>query len=98
MELTGAQKRELRSKAHHLKPMVYVGVRGYTSEVAQSFDEAISRHELIKVKFTGSKDEKERVIAQLASGSGASWVGTTGHIALFYRQQEDPEKRQIFLY
>ena len=60
-------------------------------------DEALDRHELIKVKFIEFKEkgEKEAIVAVLEKESGAALVGMIGHVAIFYRQQKDPKKRNI---
>ena len=52
--LTGKQKRELRKMAHHLNPIFQVGKEGVTENMLEGIDQAIVKHELIKVKVLES--------------------------------------------
>ena len=96
-KLTGYQKKYLRGLAHHLKPMVFIGQKGMTDPVANSTDDALNTHELIKVKFNEFKKKSEKMhIAELIeTGVGCQLVGIIGHVAIFYRRHRDPEKRKI---
>jgi RNA-binding protein len=95
--LTGARKRYLKGLAHSLKPVVFVGSRGITESVLQSTDEALLRHELIKVKLIDFKerDRKAALVNALASDIDASLVGVIGHVAILYRPHPEPDQRRI---
>ncbi len=95
--LTSTQRKQLRSLAHHLNPVVLIGKNGITETVVQSADQALEAHELIKVRFVERKDEKREMIEELASRSGCHIAGVVGHTAILYRQQRDPAKRRIEL-
>jgi RNA-binding protein len=96
-KLTSYQKKYLRGLAHNLKPVVFIGQKGMTDRVANSTDDALNAHELIKVKFNEFKKKIEKIqIAELIeTGTGCQLVGIIGHVAIFYRQHSDPEKRKI---
>jgi len=96
-KLEGYQRKYLRGLAHGLKPVVFVGQKGLTSEVLTSTEKALERHELIKVKFNDFKEKeaKEDISRQIETETGAENVGMIGHTVMFYRRQEDPEKRKI---
>ena len=98
-DLNSYQKKYLRGLAHNLKPVVYIGQKGMTDQVASSADDALNAHELIKVKFNEFKKKNEKLhIAELIeTGTGCQLVGIIGHVAIFYRQHGDPEKRKIKL-
>jgi RNA-binding protein len=98
-KLEGLQRKYLRGLAHRLKPVVFIGQKGLTPEVLSSAGKALERHELIKVKFNDfkGKDEKTEISGRIAKETGAENVGMIGHTVVFYRQQEDPEKRNISL-
>lgn len=98
-KLEGFQRKYLRGVAHGLKPVVFIGQKGLTPEVLLSAEKAFERHELIKVKFNDfkEKDEKTEISGRIEKETGAENVGMTGHTVVFYRQQEDPEKRRISL-
>ena len=93
--LTSARKRYLRSLAHALKPIVTIGKNGVTDGVRAELDNALEISELLKIKFTDFKEEKETLTADLAASSGAALVGMIGHIAILYRTHPEPEKRKI---
>lgn len=93
--LTGQQRRYLRSLANRLKPLVFVGKEGVTDTVIKSVEDAITAHELIKVKFIDHKDHKQPLIDEIVERTNSHQAGLVGHVALLYRQQEDPEKRKI---
>jgi RNA-binding protein len=93
--LKGSQKKYLRAQAHHLKPLVMVGARGLTNQVIASVDAALQDHELIKVKFGDFKEEKKEISEKIARATRSEFLGIIGHIAIFYRQHPQPEKRKI---
>ena len=98
-KLKGFQKKYLRSLAHRLKPVVMVGQKGLTAELIKSTDQALDRHELIKVKFNEfkEKDERAEISERIEQETGSEVVGTIGHTVILYRQQGDPEKRKVVL-
>jgi RNA-binding protein len=98
-KLKGFQKKYLRGLAHNLKPVVLIGQKGLTDELIKSADQALDRHELIKVKFNEFKEkgQKAEITAELCKKIRAEMSGTIGHIAILYREQEDPDKKKIFL-
>ncbi len=96
-ELTGAQRRYLRGLANPMKPMVYIGKNGLSEEVLSAIDAALQAHELIKVKFLEFKDEKPTLTQTIAKKLACEPVGTIGHVVLFYRANQDKDKRKIML-
>ncbi len=97
--LQGFQKRFLRSLAHGRKPVVFVGQKGLTPTLADALDDALDRHELVKVKFVDFKEkQKKNALADaIAARMACEMVGMIGHMVIFYRRQADPEKRLITL-
>jgi len=97
--LKGFQKKYLRARAHKLKPTVFIGQKGITDNVIRSTDEALNAHELIKVKFMDFKEKRQKVEMSeiLSERANCQAVGMIGHVAIFFRPHEDPEKRKILL-
>lgn len=96
MDLTGKQRRHLRALAHHLNPLVMVGRAGLTDAVVRSVDEALTQHELIKVRVDAeSPDDKNEVAEALAQRLNAVCAQTIGHLVVLYRRH--PEKPEIEL-
>lgn len=94
-ELTGAQRKYLRGLAHGYKPLVQIGKEGLTDNVVGAIDTAITAHELIKIKLAAERDEREELIPIIEKRLGCECVGAIGRIAILYRQNPDPEKREI---
>lgn len=94
-KITGADRKYLRGLAHELKPLVQVGKSGVTEGLIQSVNEVLDQHELVKVRFLEFKEEKKELAQEIAQKAPCEQVGMIGHIAIFYREQEDAEKRKI---
>ncbi len=95
--MKGFQKKYLKSLAHALKPVVYIGQQGFTNEVRQSIDEALDAHELIKLKFVEFKEKeaKSAILSEVEKQTECEMVTMIGHVAVLFRQQGDPRKRKI---
>ena len=96
-QLSNTQKQYLRRLAHDLRPAVQVGKNGLTDQIHATVDHELNAHELIKIKFMDFKDEKRELTEELAEESRGTLIGLIGNIAILYREQPDPEKRQIKL-
>jgi RNA-binding protein len=95
--LTGAQRRYLRSLAHHLDPICFVGKNGLTDAVVEAVDAAFDTHELLKVKFIDCKKEKRELSEAIEQRTHSAVAGLIGNIAILYRQHREPKKRRIEL-
>ncbi|MFC1892053.1 YhbY family RNA-binding protein [Thermodesulfobacteriota bacterium] len=98
-KLKGFQKRYLRGLAHKLNPAISIGQKGLTDTVIKSMNSALDSNELVKVKFTDFKEkaQKQEIGSALEKKADCEIAGMIGHTALFFRQQDDPEKRKISL-
>ena len=96
-KLKGYQKKYLKGPVHGTKPLVFVGQKGITPAVTQAVDESLEKHELIKVKFIDFKEkgQKKEIAGAIEKQTTSELVGMIGHMAIFYRQHKDPEKRKI---
>lgn len=95
--LKGSDRKFLRGLAHDVQPVVQIGKGGITEGVIGSVNAALDQHELIKVRFLEFKDEKQELAVQIAQRTGSEQVGMIGHVAIFYREHADAEKRKIQL-
>lgn len=93
--LTGSQRKHLRGLAHAYRPAVQVGKGGLTDPVVASIDEALAARELIKVQIFTARDERMEIAAAVEARLACECVGSVGRMAIFYRQQPDPERRHI---
>jgi len=96
-DLTGAQRKYLRGLAHGQDPAVRVGQKGLTGAVEREVDRALARHELVKVKLAGDREERREQAEAVAHATGAALVGTIGAIAILYRRHPDPKERKVRL-
>jgi len=88
LPLTSKQRAHLRGLAHHLDPVVMVGVDGTSEGVVEKTVAEIENHELIKVRVSGeSPEDVEAVGKELAEKARAELVQVIGHIAILYRRR-----------
>ena len=94
MALSNAQKKTLKSLTHDLKPVVRMGQSGLSESVLDEIENALTHHELIKVKIAASdRVEKEAVISDISEKTQSEVIQKIGYIAVFYR--ENPDKKQF---
>jgi RNA-binding protein len=93
-ELTSRQRKQLRGRAHPLEPIVQVGHAGVTEAVLRSVDQALTDHELIKVRLRSPEDKKGDA-ERLAEGTSSALCGVVGHTVILYRPH--PEHPSIEL-
>lgn len=93
MELKSYQRAFLRSQAQLLDPVVSVGKEGLSDGVVKALDDALTHHELVKVRFQAFKEEVSGISRQLEERTGSTLVSTTGFTSVFFRQDpENPER------
>ena len=94
-ELTNPQTRKLKALAQHLDASLKVGKNGVSDGFIKSVDDALSRRELIKIKFDEFKDQRKELAPLLAEKTGSHLVTLLGHVAVLFRRNPDPEKQVI---
>ncbi|MEN8213435.1 MAG: ribosome assembly RNA-binding protein YhbY [Pseudomonadota bacterium] len=93
MAISAAQKRFLRSKAHHLKPVVMVGQHGLGKNVLHEVDLALDAHELIKIRLSvGDREEKQKILAEIIGASKAELIQSIGHVSVLFRRNNKKPK------
>lgn len=97
VEITPKQRAHLKSLAHHLKPVVFVGKEGITDQAVRSLEEALNTRELLKVKILeaapmGTREGTEALAARV---EGAVAVQSIGRVGVIYRRH--PDKPEIEL-
>lgn len=96
LNLTDRQRRHLRSLAHTLKPVVWLGNAGLTGTVAEETARALQDHELIKVKASGAdRQSRDLLFAELSRRTGSALVHRIGNVAVLYRPRAEPPKLLI---
>ena len=95
--LTSRQKKVLRSRGHHLEPVVFAGREGLTPTLIAALEAALKAHELIKIKI-GQNCPLERNTAgeELARRTDSTLVQVIGRMILLYRPNPDlPETKRL---
>ena len=90
--LTGKQRRALRALGHHLKVVVQVGHEGVTDGVIDALDEALERHELVKVQIADGRDARAAAAGKLAEDTRSVVAQQLGRTVLFFRKREKKSK------
>lgn len=94
-ELTSAQRKYLRQIGHKLDSVIIIGKQGVTDMLVRAVSQALEAHELVKVRFNEFKDEKRPLAEEIESRTSSHIAGMIGHVALFYKQHPEAEKRKI---
>ena len=85
-KLSSSERSFLRSQAHHLEPIVFIGKSGITDGTIEMVNKALEARELIKIKFREYKDEKKSLSHQIATSTESNLVGIIGHTVILFRQ------------
>ena len=93
--LGNPQIRKLKALGQRLDPMLKMGKAGLSDGFVKSVDEALTLHELIKVKFDDLKEQKKELSLQLATRTTSHLVMRVGHVVVLYRQNPDPAMQKI---
>ena len=91
--LTSKQRKFLKSKAHHLKPVVVIGKIELNESIIKTIDESLKAHELIKIKFNQHKNLKVQIMNTINKRINSEPIGMIGNVAIIFRQNIDLEKR-----
>ena len=94
--LSGKQVRHLRSLGHHLEPVVQLGKLGYTDQAQTAIDEALTQHELVKIRIgTECPQDRKELATTVPDSLKASLAQALGRTLLLYRKH--PKKPVIKL-
>lgn len=95
IELNPTETRALRSRAHHLKPVVSISQNGLSDNVMKEIDRSLKAHELIKVKFYGAeRAEREAALNAICEGLDCAAVQHIGNILVLWRPKPEGEAKK----
>lgn len=93
--LAGKVRRELRARAHALKPVVWVAQPDASTAVLREVDRALDAHELIKIHAAiDGKDERTALLDAICSAVSAHPVQVIGKMLIAYRKRAEPTAAQ----
>jgi len=89
------ERRALRTRAHHLHPVVMIGDAGLTPAVLAEIEINLKSHELIKIRVLGDdRSQRKGLITEICSALDASPVQQIGKILVIFRPDlEAAEKK-----
>lgn len=82
--------RDLKVRGQQLNPSVKLGKAGATPEFLAELNGALDRHQLVKIRFEGFKEERKALSKELAEKSNSLLVMQVGHTAVYYRKPAAP--------
>jgi len=89
-ELTPAQRRDLRARAHHLSPVASVAAKGLSPAVLAEIERALQAHELIKVRVYGTeRTQRDALMNELCAALEAAPVQHIGNILIIWRERRE---------
>jgi RNA-binding protein len=94
-ELSNPQIRKLKGLAQRMDASLKVGKHGLSDAFIKSLDEELTRHELVKVKFTEFKEQKKELAPQLAEKTTSHLITLLGNVAVLFRRNPDPQKQRV---
>jgi len=95
--LTNPQIRKLKALAQRLEPALRLGRAGLSDAFLGAVNDELDRQELIKLRFEELKEQRKELAPQIAAKTRSHLVWIVGHVAVFYREQADPEKRKVHI-
>lgn len=81
----------MRGLAHKLKPVVAIGSGGFSESVKAELDQALTHHELLKLKLPAlPKEDRDKLVTIVCRDTNSEFVQAIGHIIVLYRPAPEP--------
>jgi RNA-binding protein len=88
--LSNPEKRALKARAQRLEAVVKLGHAGISEAFLKSMNEALTTHELVKMKFSDFKEEKKTLAPEIADRTQSELVTLVGNVAVYFRPKPAP--------
>lgn len=86
LQLSSAERSELRARAHGLNPVVSISENGLSDAVLKEIDACLKAHELIKIRVYGdSREDRIAYLEQICATLEAAPVQHIGKLLVIYR-------------
>lgn len=95
MNLTPGQIKRLRAEGHRLKlkPIVTVGQKGLSDNLHDEIDQALTRHELLKLRLPAlERDARRELGGQICARHSAQLVEAIGGVIVVYRRNRESDR------
>ncbi|MGN6317573.1 YhbY family RNA-binding protein [Trinickia sp.] len=91
LKVSPAQRADLRSQAHALKPVVLIGAEGLTDAVLAEIKVHLTAHELIKIRVFGDeRDARVELYESICDTLGAAPIQHIGKLLVIWKPQAAP--------
>lgn len=82
--------KNLKARAHKLKPVVMIGQHGLSESVLKEIDSTLAHHELIKIKIAAEdKGECLTLGEAICEQLKAEFIQSIGHVIVIYRKKPE---------
>ncbi|MCK5355075.1 MAG: ribosome assembly RNA-binding protein YhbY [Methyloprofundus sp.] len=88
------QLKQLKTKAHDLKPVIMIGQAGLSEAVAKEIELALDTHELIKIKIRAEREERKLIQQQICTETHAELIQSIGQVVVIYRKKPEQAKKK----
>lgn len=92
--LANPEIRRLKAAAQLLEPILKIGKAGLSDGFVQSVSNALSQHELVKIKFVEFKDQKKVLAPQLADRTASHLVMRVGNVMVLHRPPASKQREE----
>jgi RNA-binding protein len=88
LKVSPAERADLRSRAHALKPVVLVGAEGLTDAVLAEIKVHLAAHQLIKIRVFGDeRDERVAIYEQICDELNAAPIQHIGKLLVIWKPE-----------
>ncbi len=88
------QKKELKTQAHLLKPIIMIGQAGLSEAVLKEIEITLDIHELLKIKVRAERDERKEIFQQICTATKSEMIQNIGQVLVIYRKKPpEPQKK-----
>ena len=94
LEITAAQRRSLRSRAHALKPVVSISQNGLSDSVLAEIGRCLDSHELIKIRvYNDDREVREQYLTSICEELQAAPVQHIGKLLVVWRPNPEAKPK-----
>lgn len=88
--LTSKRRRELKTLAHNLNPVVIIGKIGLSNSVIDELEKGLSSHEIIKVKVQlDDRETRKELLEKICQQLNAAPIQQIGKTLVIYRPKPE---------
>lgn len=93
LQLSPAERRSLRARAHALSPVVSIAQNGLSDAVLKEIDVSLKAHELIKIRvYSDDREERESYLAAICQELEAAPVQHIGKLLVVWRPTAEDDE------